>query len=167
MPFALTIAIGSKTLFSPREAIIFSFVSSSLLLELSRIWLLTDNEVWCLRLHLKQVRLEKSTARWPYLRQLKHNYSELTIFPHFTGSFTSARSFSLCPVPSQNTHFQLVAFYRSALKFLSLWVGTFSFLLSVTGFLSTQYFNASVSLESLIVATQHQVWLYPIEFVVV
>ena len=167
MPFALRIAIGSKALFSPREAIIFSFVSSSLLLELSCIWLLTDNEVWCLRLYLKQVRLEKSTARWPYLRQLKHNFFELTIFPHFTGSFTSARSFSLCPVPSQNTHFQLVAFYRSALKFLSLWVGTFSFLLSVTGFLSTQYFNASVSLESLIVATQHQVWLYPIEFVVV
>ena len=118
----------------------------SWLLDLSCSWLLAHNNVWCFRLHLKQVWLGQSAVRWPYLRQLKHNFFELTICLRFMGSFTPVQSFILCPVPSQNTHFWFVAFCWRGLKFLSLRIDGFSFPVSATGFLSTDCLNASISL---------------------
>ena len=44
-----------------------------------------------------------------FLRQLKHSFFGLTIYPRFTGPFTSVQSLTLFPVLSQNTHFKLVA----------------------------------------------------------
>ena len=80
------------------------------------------------------MRLGQSASLWPELRQLKHNFFELTICLHFAESFTSVQSFILCPVPSQNTHSRLVAFSWLVLKFLSLRIGVFSSTVSVTGF---------------------------------
>ena len=142
-----TTTIGKQTLFSQKKPTSSSFVSSSLLLELPCHWLLMYNDILCFWLDLKQVQLDQSAARWPYLRQLKLNFFELTTCLRFTGSFTSVQSFILCPVRSHNTHFRFVAFCWSVLKFLSLPSDGFSFHVSVTGLLLTHCLNASISLE--------------------
>ena len=116
------------------------------------LWLLIHNDVWCFRLHLKQVMPGQSAARFSYLRQLKHNFLELTIFLSSVWkilSFTSVQSLILCLVPSQNTYFRFVAFCGRVLKFLSLPLSSFSFPLTVTGFLSIYRLNASISLGKL------------------
>ena len=117
-----------------------------MLLELSCSWLLTHSDIWCFWLHLKQKRLGKPAARWPYLRQLKRSFFELTFYLCSTESLTSAQSFSLCPIQSQNTHFQFAAFWWRVLKYLSLRIGGFSLPVSVTGFLLAHCLNASRSL---------------------